>query len=306
MSGSLVPFLNVAPENCGQIADHGDEAIDILKRWNLNVVLDGHLPRAIAQLRRVARLGKFGESDIELHKTASAIEVASDWIAICNFLTEDPIAQIAEELSEATKVGASSRKSNDIRTQFWFGTILARAGLRPTVPKIQSRRPDFVVLADGVALAVEVKRPESLHSAMRSAKDAAAQIRDFGQPGMVILDLSQALHTHMFSTRTFETGPSPTQIFRPHFRREAGSISDRIEGYEARGRFARIIGSLSFAKLPSWQTAPALTPKRQLFAQASVFERACGGLIVDTSHRVIQQIRNACAGMSYDGLTSSF
>jgi len=305
MSGSIVPFFNVAPENCAKIADDGDDAISILKRWRLTVVVDSQLPTAVAQLRRIAQRATFGETDVELLQSAESIDVASDWIAICNFLTDEPVAQIAEELSQATRVGANSRKSNDIRTQFWFGTILARAGLRPTVPKVQTRRPDFVVHIDGLELAMEVKRPESLHSVMPNVKKAASQIRDFGLPGFVVLDLSQAFDTRLFSTRTFEAGPTPTEIFRPHFRQETDAIAARIDGYGANDKFARIVGSLSLAKLPSWQTRPVLAPKRQLFADATVYDRACSGLIIDTAHRVIGTIRSACSSLSYDGLTSN-
>ena len=66
-----------------------------------------------------------------------------------------------------------------------------------------------------------------------------------------------------------------------------------------------IVGSLSLAKLPSWQTRPVLAPKRQLFADATVYDRACSGLIIDTAHRVIGTIRSACSSLSYDGLTSN-
>jgi hypothetical protein len=242
-------------------------------------------------MRAVAECGSYGATAAEWADTARALTAVADWVQIANSLTAQPVVQIAQELSIAIGSGADARKADDVLTQFWFGAMLARSGLRPAVPPAAGRRPDFVIRADDMPLSVEVKRPESVHSAMRAIKSATSQIRDYGKPGFIALDLSPALDTDSLIMKCFFDHASAIEQFRPVFLHHSRQISDRIRGYRCEGKFSRILGLLMYARVYAWHHSNTSSPQMSVFVEAPVFPGACGGLIRDTAERVKAALR---------------
>ena len=233
-----------------------------------------------------------------MKRTAHAIALTDDWNLITSSLTTNRIDQIAEELSQAIARGVNSRKAADIHSQFWFGAMLARAGLHPAVPLTKARRPDFVVSADTVLIAIEVKRPSNRNAALRSLKEAASQIRDYGRPGFIAVDLSMALGVDRFVTDVYHDNRLPSDALRPIFRAMAQELSDRVGGYRQKGKWSGILGLFTFARLIAWHSSAPGSPERTLYIHAPIFEDACSGLIVDTARRVKTLLKHGTGAMS--------
>lgn len=294
----VIPFSSLSPEACEWIADRAGESVNILRSWGLDVAATNPIREAILHLRRVAVAGSYGRTLEELEATATALTTVSDWNQITSCLTEDPVAQIAEELAVAVTSGATTAKGEDLRSQFWFGALLARAGLRPAVPPAIGRRPDFVVFMDNMPIAVEVKRPQSMRSAIKAVKAAAGQIRDYKAPGFVAVDLSRALGTDILTARCYFDQVPPERQFAPVFLKHARTLSDRVRGYQAAGRFARVLGLFTFGRLSTWHYRDPSGPQSSMFLEAPVFPLACGGIIQDTAKRVKAAVLRAMGELS--------
>jgi hypothetical protein len=284
--GNIIPFPELTPDKCANVADVAMEALHTMQRWGLTASPQSELASAERHLRIVARDGVFGRLPDEFQSTMLALEIAVDWARIASCLTEEPVSQIAKELMEALKRGAVGRRPTDVRSQFWFGAVLALAGLRPGVPPDNGRRPDFVIHADGMPLAVEVKRPESTKSAMAALKTGAGQIRDYGRPGFIALDLSAALQASRWARLPFKTPASAIDQFKTRFTGSAREISERVRGYRSTDKWSGLLGLFSYSRLHTWHHSEYIVPVSFLFLEAPIFERACSGIIEPTAQRV--------------------
>jgi hypothetical protein len=252
------------------------------------------LRAAITHLDAVAKRKSYGHTETELAATAAALETVTDWVLITQSLTEKPVAAIAQELGWALESGTTTAEAASLVTQFWFGVLLARSGLRPAVPPAGARRPDFVIQV-GTPIAVEVKRPQTLKGVMRNIKEAARQIRDYGQPGFVAADLSLALGTHLLAASFYDSPRTAADMFGPVFVQHARAISDRVHGYKAAGKFGRVLGLLLYARVHAWHRSDPSSPLMSIFVESPVFPSACAGLMVHVSERVRVALR---AGVS--------
>ncbi len=150
------------------------------------------------RLNEIADRGAYGPSPAELQLDVQAIVIATDFFQIATVLPTQLAEHIAVELARALegKLEATpkSRVAETFLSQFWFALVLARGGISPRIPKPQvSSTPDYVVSVDTLDYAIEVKRPESLHSAPDAMDLGASQIRDFDKPSLIAMDLTDAL-----------------------------------------------------------------------------------------------------------------
>lgn len=289
----LIPFAELSPANAGKLAQRAWELMDALEHWGLQLERSTSLVSSVRQLELVATRGSYGNTLPELHRTGEALRIVSDWLQVLNCLTEERASNVAEELCEAIASGANNRRASDVLSQFWFGTLLAHSGLHPAVPAAgQGRRPDFVIQADTYQLSMEVKRPESLRSTLRAIHEAAAQIRDYGRPGFIAVDLSRALDTTRFLVGGYYDREQPLERFGPEFLKATDGLVARIFGQRSEGRYRSLMGLFMFARGDAWHHGRHSSPYSTVFVNARIFDRACSGLVADTSERVTRLIRS--------------
>ena len=290
---AIIPFAELSPKNAAALARRASEQIAALEHWKLNLRRSVSLRASICHLEFASAANSYGSTPAELARFGKALRCVMDWLQVLNCLTDERAAHVAEELSEAIGSGENNRRADDILAQFWFGALLAHSGLRPAVPPASAgRRPDFVIHVDSYELCIEVKRPESLHSAVRAIREAAGQIRDYGKPGFVALDLSKSLDTDRFLTGGYWEPESPLEEFRSEFLKATDTIADRVRGHRSNGRYRPLMGLFMFARADAWHHKRLTSPYSSVFINAPTFERACGGLVVDASVRVGQLIRS--------------
>lgn len=291
ISGPIIPFAQLTAEHCSTLADSGEQVLKLLRSWNLKALPTTSLGMAVARLRQIGQAKSYGTFPGDYRLAAQAIETAGDWALIAQCLTQDPVAAIASELRIALETGATSAKAGNILSQFWFGALLAQADLSPSVPPPTGRRPDFMISLDTFEMSVEVKRPAAYGSAMRNIKDAVSQIRDFGRPGFVVLDLTPALGFDDLSTSLFEEPQLPPQVAGPRFLRAARNLSDRVRGYNQQGKWHRLLGLFTFARIHAWHRSNPRGPTMTVFFESPVFPDANFGLLAETSERVRRRFR---------------
>jgi hypothetical protein len=290
---TVIPFAELNPTNSGKLVQRAWELMDTLEHWGLRLQRSAVLMASVRQLELVAARNSYGESLLELQRTGEALRIVLDWVQVLNCLTDERASNVAEELCEAIASGANDRRAGDILSQFWFGTLLAHSGLRPAVPPAsQGRRPDFVIQADTYQLSVEVKRPESLHSTRRAIHEAAAQIRDYGKPGFIAIDLSLALNTHRFLVEGYFDSEQPLERFGPEFLKATDTIAARTRGHRSEGRYRPLMGLFMFARGDAWHYRRSFSPHSTVFVNNRTFEDACFGLVKETADRVAGLIRS--------------
>jgi hypothetical protein len=275
------------------MATGGEEAVRFLTEYGLAPGPRHPLPRAIALLRQTAERGTWGTLE-QRHDVALALAQVGEWHAIGLTLNGEPVPQIQEELAAAIRTGAISREAEEARTQFWFGMLLARSGLRPGVPapfqggsKDARRRPDFLGFADGEEVAFEVKRPESPRSAKRAIESGARQIRDFGNRlGFIAVDLSLVLDVEQYVTNLYASPALPDQLLSRAFVEATRHLDHRVRGYNAAGKFSRILGLLCYTRVYFWHHSEPDLPQGTILINTSLYEKTCGGIMYRTAKRI--------------------
>jgi hypothetical protein len=298
--------LRLTPAACDTIADAGGHAIQTLDHWGLSVARAGSLSAAVTHLRGVARRGSYGQDLSEWEQTAAAVELVADWYTVASSLTLEPVTAIARELDAALCAGPASGVTSDTLSQFWFGTLLARAGLVPAVPDVPGRRPDFIIRVDDSRFGFEVKRPRTLKSAMPAVDAAAAQLRDYGSAGFIALDLSAALGARELITSRYSDATPPADQFRPKFIRNAVEFSDRVAGKRCNGRYRYVLGLFSYSRIFAWHQSDPESPTIDQFVQAALFPDCDPEAVQTVGTRVRDALREWMGSVSLTGLRTIY
>lgn len=284
---AILPFIHLTPEACSALAAALRDAIAVLESWNLRVGFS-RLRAAEQHLRQVAKQGSFGESDAQLIQTAKAAAIASDFYLISTALNKDRDDPIAEELEVAIKGNLEGSNKNaspyEIQAQYWVGMLLAQSKLRPKVPPVNGRRPDFVISLGTLDCGVEVKRPRSTQGIIRCLGDAANQLKDYGLPGVIALDLSACIVSDDLII------PSGMVSARERIRQLLYPIADRlidyVDSYTRSDKFSRIIALMILARFWVWKSSDPPEPDLGVLFSIPAFPKACSGLIEDETKRL--------------------
>ncbi len=182
----------------------------------------------------------------------------------------------------------SVSEPKEFQTQYWFGMLLAQAGLHPMVPDLTfaGRRPDFIVDLQGLRCGVEVKRPQSFRSARRALDRAASQLRDFGQPGLIALDLSDCLGGESLSVAALNSAIPIQKLIEPDFIHHSRLLGRRPVTYNQSNKYARIFMLACYARVVGWRRPDLSQPEGSFFLYPEVYPDACEGLILDYSRRM--------------------
>src|SRR6266496_2604979 len=296
---AVIPFAALTPGACDVVAQTAQEAMDVFAAWHIPLPKQARLREAVALLRRVAAAGSWGTTQAELAQVAAALTVAGDFILIAQCLRGDPIDAISDEIRTALGEGlaAVGRVGGyDVSSQYWFGMLLARAGLRPRVPRAGERRPDFVINADEIDFGVEHKRPESAHSAPDALDTAAGQLRDYGDkhhtPGVIVMDLSDAVGAQHTASIRLPTPTAMRGIIATAFQTQADRLDRRAQTYRRSNKYDRIVGLIFYTRALLWLEQPVgLVPTFTAWVVTYIMERGCHGIIQDSVRHLFRSLK---------------
>ena len=297
---AVIPFAALTPGACDVVAETAEAAMEVFAAWHIPLPKQERLRQAIGLLRKVAAAGSWGASQADLAQVAAALSVGGDFILIAQCLRGDPVVAISEEIHTALGSGlaAVSRVGGyDVQSQYWFGMLLARAGLRPRVPRAGERRPDFIVAADTIDFGIEHKRPQSARSAPDALDTAAGQLRDYGAkhrtPGVIVMNLSDALGVQHLAGTPLRTPSVERQLVSKLFQAQADSLDRRAQTYRRSNKYDRIVGLICYARALLWVEQPVgLVPIFTAWVVTYIMERGCYGLVQDSVRRLFRSLKS--------------
>lgn len=286
----VIPFSALTADQCGVIAQRGTAAIEALGHKKIGRVLRNKLTVAVHRLNQIAARGSYSEHPTELQLDVRAIVLATDFFQIASILPSEIPDTIAADLAKALEgrlESSGSKVAEQFLSQYWFGLVVARGGLSPGVPKVlTTRTPDYVVSVDTLDVAIEVKRPESLHSAPDAMDRAASQIRDFGKPGYIALDITDVLFRPDYSVAYMDSPGKLLEVIKPQFTYVTLSLGGRASRYTRSDKYARVIGLGVFARLQFWEKPDLSQPKGTYLFSVTTFGHACSGLVVAQAEKL--------------------
>ncbi|MES2177794.1 MAG: hypothetical protein V4550_07990 [Gemmatimonadota bacterium] len=195
----------------------------------------------------VVRSDSYGTTRDELEETLDAIHLCADFFQVAASLPEDPIGPAVSELAmslQGSITGTNSaRRAREYLSQYWVGTLLTLANVEPRIlpENLGSKRPDFLVDIGGLDCAIEIKRPESFNS-MRDALDrAAGQLRSFGRPGVICLDLTDCICINGFATAFIDSPVPIADRVSSVFKRKTEWLAARPAHYNQSDKYARVM-----------------------------------------------------------------
>lgn len=284
------------PADCLRLADDLERAIARFERWNLPVKEKGRLRRAVGLLRRVGKQDRFNLDPDELPLVANAVVVAGDFSQVAYFLDDRDVESIFHELVVAMKgslLETDGQTPYNLQSQLWFGTLLARARLQVRVPRVdRGRRPDFVITFAGLDFGVEVKRPETPHSASGLIESAAGQIRQYGGPGIIVVDIGHCLSAREFMLSLIDEQELAPKLVDARFKAVTEDLDRQIR-YGDYDRYGHVVAMIAYCKFPYWRDRSDLTMRFATMFGLPPYDRAHGGLLVDRTGRLRLRFRDA-------------
>jgi hypothetical protein len=281
----VIPFSRITPEACSVIAQRGQVAAEKLATWGLKRVIASRLISAVKRLKEVAATHSYGASAAEWDMTLEAIHLCTDFFQVAASLGAQPIPAVVHELAIALQGNlsgtGSARKAKEYLSQYWVGTLVTLANMQPRVisQHADTSRPDFVVDLSGLDCTIETKRPVSFHSSRDALDRAAGQLRSFGMPGVICLDLSDCIWTAGMSTAFLDSPVPIADRVMPLSQHHAEMLSDRPAKYKQSDKYARIIALVLFARVSGWRGKADPQVEGTYLVQVPTFENACSGLV---------------------------
>lgn len=288
----VIASNKVTPGYCGQIARAAAAALEVLERWSAGRGLAVKLREAIRALQLVADADSFGETPTALLTTVDAIALAGDFFQIAQCLGPEVLPSVGAEIAQALAVGksgtAKSRRAVEFQSQYWVGMLLASTRLEPRVlrPDHKGKQPDFLVDIGVADVAIEVKRPESTNSMIDALDRAAGQIRAFGKPGIIFLDLSDCLFAPVARLRSIERRQPIVSLARERFFGLCPRIEGRPHAYRHSDKYHRVVAVVPFARIHAWSYNPELLPTGEVWIKPAFLPTACAGLLAHEYPRV--------------------
>lgn len=217
-----------------------------------------------------------------------AIATATDFYQIAGVMPRVMPEHIGRDLSMALGGDVGSRVPDKFLSQYLVGLMIARGGLSPGVPKEKANRatPDFQVTVDTVECAIEVKRPESEHSAIGTMDKAAGQLRGYGKPGFIAMDLTDLFFTPDMAVAFMDDPGLLYNVVNPRFDAFTTRLERRPPNYTLSDKYSRILGMATFVRLHFWEKPDLSQPKGRYLMSLTTFSRACNGLVMNHAEKL--------------------
>jgi hypothetical protein len=287
---SLIRHTTFTPAACAALADAIDDALDVFNEWELPTGMNTRLAKAKNHLLGVADGDSYGKTPEELLLTANAIRLANDFYLISRTLKTDRAEPIAKELESALHgpfIAVESKRipAVDFQSQFWIGVVLAYAGLHPKMPVKDGRTPDFIISPTSLECGVEIKRPEAPHTAFDCVASAASQIRSYGVPGVIALDLSRCIRVDDFILT--DDAAAAMELMQQRFFLLSRKLRKNIETYSLSDKFKRVLLLICFARYFIWTPEGKTDEINKHFISFEPFKDSCEGLITEVPGRIV-------------------
>ena len=299
----LQPFVELTPAACLEVWYALVYALEQFRRWNIEPPPGSWVDEAAAWLKLVHERGSLGATDDELRRTSAAVAVAVDLYHISTSLAEESNRIVAAEIGRVIKgrlLGRGDLAAGvDYLSQFWVGTLLAQSKLKPRVFGYDSpghRKPDFLVESGRVDFAVEVKRPRNPHSARRSVLTAAAQLRDHGGPGIVIIDATECMSTDPWAV--IRQGTRVDNQVREELKGLHRELERVLHVHARSGRVSHIAMLLSFARYWPLQVDEGPSRRAGLQLPANSIPYRWSSQITSITQGIMDNLRDGLAQLT--------
>jgi hypothetical protein len=131
---------------------------------------------------------------------------------------------------------------------------------------------------------VEIKRPQSPSSAVRALSSAASQLRKYGEPGIIVLDITRAVGAEELIL--YRGSRSARQLMKSRFDRLATQLFEAVGEHSDPDKFDRIVVLVVYARFFNWTLGAKRDSDSGFLFKSTVIPTACSGLIVDHSDRI--------------------
>jgi len=191
------PLRDIAREAVADI----DQCIRALGDWGVGVGQDSRLHKARAVLQHAADTGVLVPKHRGDHLGLRALELAFDYSAIADTLPPKAVAALRRDLRDSLigdiEPPETARGPLQLQSQAIARAAFVRAGVTPFHPTHSPKRalssPDLVVEHDTQRYAIEAKRPQWERNVLPRFKEGCDQIKSYGLPGGVIVDVTDSL-----------------------------------------------------------------------------------------------------------------
>lgn len=287
----IVPAVTETPAGCALLATKLEEAIHMLKSWELRVSAHSRLRRAVALLGKIASLDAYPTDAAQLIRIGNAIRLAFDFYHITTCLPPNRVDALAEDLRRALKGTLDDdgpTEAHRAQSQVFTAAVMAVGGLRPRVAALgEKTTPDYVIHVGSLPFGIEIKRPASAAQILARVDRAVEQLEAYrSRYGVIVLDVSDCLPR-------FVSAQSPDEALgrgQGKFRTLHRDISDYITKRGGEPGFSRVAVLFVFANLFIWRRTQTPIPMGAFSSYAEVFPKACSGLIVNESRTVRKQL----------------
>ena len=189
------------PQLLSRVADAGDAAAAKLESWGVRLETDSRLAQASALLRAAAERGRLNADHESVAPVLRAVWVAADFADIAEYLPEDRVKSVRQELSIALRgelwPSKGSRQPLQFQTQHMVGAILLHSGIEiehiPFSSKRQVKAPEFFFMDCLTRVGVEVKRPESRARIPTLLGEAMQKFTPHDCYGAIVLEITDCL-----------------------------------------------------------------------------------------------------------------
>jgi len=250
-------------------------------------MLKSRFTAALKRLDEIADRGSYGQNPRELQADVQAIVTATDFYQIASVMPRVMPPHIGRDLSRALGGDVGSRVPDKFLSQYLVALMIAKGGISPGVPREKPDRatPDFQVTVDTLECAIEVKRPESLHSAVGAMDKAAGQLRAYGKPGFIAMDLTDLFFSPDMAVAYMDDPGLLSAVVNPRFDEFTTRLEGRPPSYRFSDKYSRVLGLATFARLHFWEKPDLSQPKGRCLLSVTTFRRACGGIVMNHAEK---------------------
>lgn len=306
----IVTANRITPQRCGVLALELEGALEKLEAWSVPVPSQSRVWDAVSRLRQVAEAGHHGTTREELALTARAITLAVDVRNIAAALDPNlPGGVMGQELRHVLRgtLGhtTTSHQPSQVLSQYWFAVLLARSRLRPRVlGRSRRRSPDFRISVGSLDCGVEVKHPEARTSAIRALDSAADQIRAYGKPGVIAVDLSSCVEADSLIVGHITADRPAREHARPLAHEIFDELYDHAAQYSRSDKYTKVILMCAFTRLCSWHESDMSEPYLWIHVRTRPFPRNYGGALRHEAERIRHALHQGVKVFAVPGTVS--
>lgn len=191
------PIRDIAREAVADI----DQSLQALRDWGVPVRDDSRLHKARVVLKHAAGAGILVPKHRGDRLGLRSLELALDYAAIADTLPAARVTTLRRDLRDSLVGGIeppeTARGPLQLQSQAVARAAFVRAGVDPLHPTHSRKQglssPDLVIENEGHRYAIEAKRPQWARNVLPRFTDGCEQVKKFGLPGGVLVDVTDAL-----------------------------------------------------------------------------------------------------------------